>query len=233
MNKVICLQSKWKLIPFLLLFACITALGQNYPEDKLGNWFGIAVQNKLTHRFQLNVDMQLRYYELGTEFQNFNVRTGLGYNLFENFSTGLGYAYFRNDPSYETETPKNFDEHRLFLDIVLNQNIKKFRLTQRIRPEERILVMDSGTANQLWIRYLFKVSYPITDKITLDTYDEPFLKTESPVFAQNWLGAGVTYNFLNNLSLRMGYQKISLKKNSFDRILASLNIKTDFFANNK
>ena len=49
-----------------------------------------------------------------------------------------------------------------------------------------------------------------------------------PVFAQNWLGAGLTYAINKDLRFRAGYQKISLENQSFDRLVLSLNLKTDF-----
>lgn len=211
-----------------LLFLVTAITAQNNAEDEFGTWYILSTNNKLTDKLTFNLQSQVRTYELASEIEQFKIRTGANYKFTDKLSGALGYAYFRTDPSYLAETPQKFTEHRLVLDVVYKDALKSLNFTHRYRAEQRLFNDETGNDNSLWLRYMLKLSHPITAHLSVDIYDEIFLNTESPVFAQNWIGAGLTYAFNKDLRFRLGYQKISQETQSFDRLMLSLNLKTDF-----
>lgn len=197
-------------------------------EKRLGSWYILSSNNKLTDKLTFSLQSQVRAYEFESQVEQFKVRTSLPYQFTDNISVALGYAYFRTDPSYLNDEPQRFNEHRLVLDVVSKHAFKKLAVLHRYRAEQRIFNKETTNRNNLWLRYMLQFEYPLTDKLTVDIYNEVFLNINSPVFAQNWLGSGLSYKLNNRLTTRLGYQKISLETSSFDRILISLNINTDF-----
>jgi len=216
------------LTTIILLFIVTIASAQNTAEDEFGTWYILSTNNKMTDNLTFNLQSQVRTYELASEIEQFKIRTSLNYQFTDKVSGALGYAYFRTDPSYLAETPQKFTEHRLVLDVFYKDALKSLNITHRYRAEQRLFNDETTNDDNLWLRYMLKLSHPITEKLSVDVYDEIFLNTTSPVFAQNWLGAGLTYAINKDLRFRAGYQKISLENQSFDRLVLSLNLKTDF-----
>jgi len=215
---------------FIILLATLFAsnLQAQDAEKRLGSWYILSTNNKLTDKLSFNLQSQVRTYEFSSQVEQFKIRASLPYQFTDKISVALGYAYFRTDPSYLNDEPQRFNEHRLVLDVVSRHAFKKIAVLHRYRAEQRIFNNETSNDNSLWLRYMLKFGYPVTDKIGVDVYNEVFLNVKSPVFAQNWLGAGVSYKINDRLTTRLGYQKINTERRSFDRILMSLNLKTDF-----
>lgn len=199
---------------------------QEDPSQETGTWYILATNNKITDNFSIQAQTQLRYFELASELQQFKIRLGGTYRFSDKFSVALGYGYFNNDPSYLSQTPENFNEHRVVTDVIFFNNIKKLNIRHRYRMENRFFSNDIDP--NTWLRYMLKLSHPINDSWSVDVYDEVFLNTEEPVFVQNWLGGGVSYTINQFLKARVGYQKIHFDGPDFDRILVGLTINTDF-----
>ena len=221
---------KLKTLGLLILFVTLAfeTVAQSNPEDEFGAWYIFATNNTLSDKLTFNLQSQVRTYELSQHIEQFKVRSSFNYKVKENLNLALGYAYFRVDPSYLSNTPQRFDEHRIVADVVLKNKVSTVGITQRYRGEQRIFNAETSNDNSLWLRYMLKLSQPISEKLTLDIYDEIFLNVESPVFAQNWLGVGLSYKISDRLSTRLGYQRINLETRAFDRMLLSVNLKTDF-----
>jgi hypothetical protein len=219
----------------LLATLVIIALGintihaQDPAEDEFGAWYIIATNNTISDKISIQAQTQFRFYELASELQQFKIRLGGTYRFSEKVSAALGYGYFRNDPSYMLEMPENFDEHRLVTDVNFFGSLGAVKLRHRYRMENRFFSNDIDTST--WLRYMLKLSYPINAKWTIDLYDEVFLNVEQPVFAQNWIGAGLTYAIADAIKTRIGYQKIQFEGADFDRLLVGITFSTDFRKN--
>ncbi|GEQ85921.1 hypothetical protein ULMS_14290 [Patiriisocius marinistellae] len=205
----------------LLLFA------QENPKDELGTWYILASNSKISEKINVQLQTQFRFYELASELQQFKIRTGVTYKVNNTVMFGAGYGYFLNDPSYLSETPENFNEHRLVLDGHLRNKFTKLTLNHRYRYEHRFF--DGGMDSSGWMRYMLKASYPINEKVAIDLYDEVFINVQgTDNFAQNWIGGGVSYKINDLINTRLGYQNIQTSGIDFDRLLISLTFKPDF-----
>jgi hypothetical protein len=218
-----------KMIYALILGMIInTASAQNNEFEEIGSWYILSSNSKLSKNWSVQAQTQIRFFELASEIQQFKIRTGATYNIIEGLSIGLGYAYFRNDFSYLAETPAPFDEHRIVEDIYLSQKMGKAKINHRARLENRFIIVDGDTDTRHWFRYMVKVSHPISEKFTADIYNEIWLNLQEPIFAQNWLGTGVSYKVNELLKARVGYQRIHLSGPDFDRLIFELNFSLDF-----
>ncbi len=221
-----------KAIPVFLFifFTTLTNLSslqaQEEAEDQLGAWYIIGSSNKVADKWTVTAEVQFRYYEIAGEIERFKARVGLKYNFNKNVSARVGHAYFRVDPSYLGDLPKNFDEHRIYEEVTVQNLLGKFRLSHRYRLEHRFFSVDEIETSH-FIRYMVQLVYPLTEKVSLDLYDEVFLNAEQPFFALNWLGGGVSYQISAPIKVRLGYFRDSRDGPDFDRLMLSINFKTD------
>ena len=205
----------------------ISVYGQNnLPQNKLGAWYILASNSKISEKVNVQLQTQFRFYEVLNDLQQFKIRSGVTYAVLPSFKLGLGYGYFRNDPSYASEIPKSFNEHRIVLDGHLSQKLAKIGINHRYRFEQRYLEDRDHSA---WMRYMLKGSYPLSEKMNVDVYDEVFLNVSgNQTFMQNWLGGGVSYAINSRLKGRLGFQNIQTPGPDFNRVLMSLTFNPDF-----
>jgi hypothetical protein len=201
---------------------------QNEANEELGAWYIVASNSKLTERLSVQLQSQLRFFELASELQQFKIRTGVTYKAIDGLSFAVGYAYFRNDFSYLSEEPPSFDEHRIVEDILLNHKVGKVKINHRLRLENRFIVQNGETDVRHWYRQMIKFTVPFAKQWSGDVYNEIWLNLDEPIFAQNWLGGGVTYKINDLIKSRIGYQRIILEGPDFDRILIGITFTPDF-----
>ena len=213
----------------LTLVLCLTIVAQTNAQeakDELGTWYILASNSKITDNIDFQAQTQLRYYELSNELQQFKIRFGATYQFSNSLKAGLGYGFFINDLSYLSELPENFNEHRLVIDAHLTNNLSKFKVLHRYRFEQRFLENRDDAA---FLRYQIKAVYQYSGKISFDAYDEVFFNLQGDdFFAQNWLGAGISYTFTTLIKARIGYQNIQTEGDDFNRLLVSLIFTPDF-----
>lgn len=213
---------------FVILCSFQFLFAQERPQDEVGAWYILATNNTVTDKISIQAQTQFRFYEMASEIEQFKIRVGGTYRFSDQLSASLGYSYFRTDPSYAQEDPAKFNEHRIYEDIHLRNSIGKVGILHRYRAEHRFFDFENGSDTRHWMRYMLKLTYPLTERVSIDVYDEVFVNLEEPLFGQNWLGGGVTYQLSTNLKTRVGYQKIHLDGPDFDRLIFGITFNTDF-----
>ncbi len=201
----------------LFLFFCLSFNAQENASNSVGTWYIFATNTKVSQKFSLQAQTQLRAYELASELQQFKFRIGGTYQIVKGFSGGLGYAYFRNDPSYLNDFPVNFDEHRIYEVFTFKNIIYPINLTHRYMSEHRFFNNNEDVSH--WIRYMLEIDIQINSKWTIDIYDEVFLNLQKPNFAQNWLGGGISYSINEAWKVRTGYFHIHTENAGFNRMV--------------
>lgn len=222
-------MKKYFLAFTITLLTFLNGNAQQDPSDELGVWYILASNSKVSEKVSVQLQTQVRFYELVSEIQQFKIRTGVKYRIMEGLSAGVGYAYFRNDFSYLSENPPSFNEHRIVEDIYLDHHIGKAKIDHRARLENRFIVINGDTDTRHWFRYLAQFTFPFLDKWSADVYNEIWLNVgDEPTFAQNWVGIGLGYKFSKLVKSRVGYQKIHLDGPDFDRLLVAITFTPDF-----
>lgn len=209
---------------FLLIFVVCSfkIQAQENASKKLGSWYIVASNTSISNKLTIGVQTQFRNYEIASQLQQFKARLESNYKITKDVSVGVGYGYFYNDPSYNARTPSNFSEHRFVLDGFLNNKLAKGDFKQRFRFEHRMFPTGQPLS---WMRYMLTYQYPLTQKVSVDIYDELFINLQgNNAFAQNWIGGGATYKINNLINTRIGYQNIKIDGNYFDRVLVGIQL---------
>jgi hypothetical protein len=126
-------------------------------------------------------------------------QTVLTYRYLPHLHFALGYIFSRNDPFLEDSFQ---NENRLFQQVVYSQNFETFRLSHRVRLEERFI--DNRSEDLLEFRT--RLRYQIGMKTTLlpatssrpefysNSYNELYFSTtgkRNAFFSDDWLYSGI------------------------------------------
>ncbi|THD67375.1 DUF2490 domain-containing protein [Robertkochia marina] len=210
---------------FYLLFTIFCAwnsipvMAQNTGENELGAWYMYFGTNKLSEQWSLHTEAQFRYYQTTGNFNQMLLRTGVNYHIAENAMATLGYAYIDTDTEFEEFTgEKKANEHRVFQQFILKNNVGKFAFEHRYRLEQRFLQHYETQDTQHRARYRLQVTYPLPGQWFLNVYDEIFINLQEPLFGQNRLYGALGYKLNSELSFQAGYLKNHFTGSNYDRL---------------
>lgn len=208
-----------KTILFIAVLIAVQLRSQDRGEKELGSWHMYFGTNKISERFSLHTEAQLRYYENGKNFNQLLLRTGLNYHIAGNAIATLGYGHITTDGTFEDlEGETDSREHRIFEQFILKNKVWEFNFEHRYRLEQRFIDFGDRKDTQHRARYRIQLTLPLTDIFFLNFYDEIFLNLQDDVFGQNRLYAAVGLNVTDNLSTQIGYLKNHFPSANFDRL---------------
>jgi hypothetical protein len=168
-------------------------------------WGVFTVQKELSPRWRAYFEVQPRFGQDVNGLERLLVRPAIGYRIRPNLSVWQGYGWTPLvDPTF-------VDEHRLFQQLLYEDNLGKASVSNRVRLEERFIEHAGGTA--LRFRNMLRVSHPISadKKWALVGFDEFFWNlnstTRGPVsgFDQNRLFFGISRQLNPQVRLETGY----------------------------
>jgi Protein of unknown function (DUF2490) len=154
-------------------------------------------------------DTQLRMRDDSDGYDQLLIRPGLGADLGRGFSAWLGYLYVNEDPDGRS----NFDEHRVWQQLLWKGSLASFNVQSRTRLEQRFV---DGDGEAGWrFREFVKASYafPSASRFGLAVYDEVFFDLNDTSegadtgFAQNRFFIGPTMKLGDDrqATLELGY----------------------------
>ncbi len=174
-----------------------------------GAWLMYFGSNKITDRFQIHTDIQLRNREIVGNTDQLLLRTGLKTKLTTNLTSIVGYALINYYPATDPKLPSLQNEHRLWQELNTKQRIGRMNIEHRYRAEERFFSLQSSWK---WrFRYRVYLALPLNNKemdpgtFFLSTYDEIFINRLAPQFSQNRLYFAAGYVLNKDLSFQAGY----------------------------
>ena len=222
-----------KCLLILLLLGAIQAKAQKSGEEELGNWLMFFGNTKISEKYSLHTEAQLRLYE---PFQNFNqllLRAGLNYRINPVSMISAGYGYIPTESFDKEQFRARSIEHRIWEQFILTNTLGRLFFEHRYRVEQRWVSTDLDTQYLNRLRYRILVNIPLNkDEITDNTlfasfYDEVFLNLTDPVFDQNRLYGALGYKFNKAVSVQAGYLRHRLGGNNFNRLQMALFLNTD------
>ncbi len=219
-------MNKLRLLFIGILMA--TALSaQDTGVDNLGSWHMYFGTNKISDKFSIHSEVQLRYYEQAKNFNQLLLRTGLNFHINPDAIATLGYGYIETDPSFEESLIEaNLSEHRIFEQFILKNKVWEFLFEHRYRLEQRFISQTNILSDpeqdlsrtEHRARYRLQVTLPLTDIFFLNFYDEVFLNLQGEAFGQNRLYGALGVHVTENLSVQAGYLKNHFRTVDYDRL---------------
>jgi hypothetical protein len=220
----------------LLLITLLTIQYTNAQEngqDDVGSWFMFFGNTRLSKRISISPEVQYRTYGFGSNFNQLLLRNGVNWHINKSTIATLGYGYISTDGTFnEPGGEQNILEHRLYVQFTSKNTLGKFKATHRYRFEQRFIDSPiSGNDTQYRMRYLLRLSYPISSKWFVSAYDEIFINLQEPLFSQNRLYAALGYHINSTISTQVGYLKNHFTGKNYDRFQIGIWYKLDLRKN--
>ncbi|WP_229311022.1 DUF2490 domain-containing protein [Larkinella soli] len=200
---------------FLLLLLNAGAFAQSNPW---GSWFISTLQLPATeHGWGGFLEVQARSRALFDEFNYYEVKGGVSYDLGPNFSALIGAGRYHSYNYRELDLGPQALETRLWEQLTLSQYLDRLKFEHRYRVEQRWYGESTPEQQAIFGRFRNRVRYRLnlliplnadaiqTKTAFLSIYDELFLNPKSPHFERNRLYAGLGYQLSRSVTLQAGW----------------------------
>ncbi|HYO83462.1 MAG TPA: DUF2490 domain-containing protein [Bryobacteraceae bacterium] len=149
---------------------CLVQLGYGQPNTRIFDvnkhvWSSYSGDHPVSGRWGIHFDGQWRRSDLGTEWQQYQLRPGLNYSLSRAVLLTLGYAFTKTYPYGDFPVRTSIPEHRIYQQAVITHSWRSLRLQHRPRLEQRFIrypdQQPRSRTYQNRFRYLFRVEVPL------------------------------------------------------------------------
>ena len=128
-------------------------------SSDLEQWTSLGVSKKLNDKWEISLDQEFRFKNDMSQFDIYLADLGIDYKINKHFSVGANYRFYQNKDS-----ENNFaTQHRLSGDLKYKQKINRFKLTYRIRIQNKDeeFFLNESDQNIYNLRNKFSVDYNI------------------------------------------------------------------------
>lgn len=211
----------------LIGFISTQNFAQQTLENNLGTWYVLSGNAQLNEKWSLPFCGILREYNLASATEFGFVQAGIGYQITPTTKLSVGLAFLDKNPFESSFDEGDTNQFWLYHELKYKSS-KKF--THRLRVENRWFINTDETYLKSRIRYRLQYTYTLTNSSYLKVFEEPFLGLQEAHINQNrfYLGYGRKLN--QQMKLELGYLKLHVGKNNFDRIRMTLLINTNLFS---
>ena len=192
-------------------------------EENLGSWFMYFGTHKLSEKYSLHYETQLRNYKIVSNFNQLLPRVGLNYHIDKNTSLTAGYAFIPTQNIFDLGWDEQIiTENRIWEQFILKNVINRVKIRHRYRLEQRWIkkvdviqisnntsLSEFSTSYKNRARYMLSVKFPISKNeespLFVSLYDEIFLNISDSPFDQNRLFAALGYQINKQMNFQVGY----------------------------
>ncbi len=195
---------KFTCLSFTLTLQCLQVSAQ---QDKTGNWLMYFGMNRVTDRLSIHSEIQYRNHTIApTNIEQLLLRTGLNYHVSEKAFISAGYAHIGSHEFESEQSGPEIEEHRLWEQLILVNQVNKFKLEHRFRVEQRWQNKAYGNRFRYRLMAFFPLNKQKIEKGTvfIGAYDELFVKGENKLFDRNRLYGSLGYQFKKSTGVQVG-----------------------------
>jgi hypothetical protein len=214
---------------FILLVITLLAGKLAFAQSQFSGWFADFSTFKLSNKYSIHFDAQLRSTDDIEHISTLLLRTGLNVQVKKNMTATAGYAFIHNRRvigNISGYAP----EHRIWEQFIVSHPLANTTLAHRFRLEQRfissLLNEDDAYANRF--RYFFRTMLPLGGKLEanrafIGVQNEVFFNlgdksgVNGETFDQNRVYLAFGYRFSQQFDLEAGYmnQYINGRNNAF------------------
>jgi len=205
---------KW-LAVVLFCFMQICCLKVDAQDN--GAWFFLSHTQRITNKFDILADVQLRSTDHLSYFSTMLLRSALNYNLNKKQAVALGYAH-KGDWEVEDGHKVYYPEHRIYEQYLHNFKLENMELMLRGRLEQRFVKEETYQFSQR-ARLLLSAQIPLiankdfTKGIYANIQDEVFVNVSKKknvngsFLDQNRPYISGGYRFSKSMDVEFGYTR--------------------------
>jgi hypothetical protein len=196
----------------------LLALTSKAQTNETGGWLFLSHTQKITDKFDILTDLQLRTADQYTFWKNVLSRTALNYNLSKKHSIAVGYAYL-GEWEKSDEGKEYTREHRIYQQYQYAFKHKKKEFTLRGRFEQRFIKEEKVLLSQR-ARVFASIQAPLiaNDDFSSGLYvkfqDELFINVQhkdnvnGSLFDQNRPYGALGFRASKKLDFEVGYMRL-------------------------
>jgi hypothetical protein len=134
-------------------------------------WASYSGDHPVSGKWGLHFDAQWRRADLGTEWQQYQLRPGLNYEFSRRALFTIGYAFTKAYEYGDFPVRTSFPEHRVYQQLLLRHGARdRVRFQHRTRMEQRWIKYPDPQPRswtyQNRFRYMLRAEIPISDGAT-------------------------------------------------------------------
>lgn len=200
-------------------------------ENELGNWLMYFGTHKISEKYSLHYETQLRNYEIISNFNQLLPRVGLNYHIDENSIVTAGYAFIPTQNEFDKGWGKEMvTENRIWEQFILRNSINRVKIRHRYRLEQRWVKAVDITNYKNRARYMLSLKLPISKNeespLFISLYDEIFLNISDNPFDQNRLFASLGFQVNKQMNIQLGYLRHRAGSLDLNRLQLALFLNT-------
>ena len=214
-----------------IVFISNNVKGQKSAENELGNWLMYFGTHKISEKYSLHYETQLRNYEVISNFNQLLPRVGLNYHIDESSIVTAGYAFIPTQNEFDKGWGKEMvTENRIWEQFILRNSINRVKIRHRYRLEQRWVKAGDITNYKNRARYMLSLKLPISKNeespLFISLYDEIFLNISDNPFDQNRLFAALGYQVNKQMNIQFGYLRHRAGSLDLNRLQLALFLNT-------
>lgn len=188
-----------------LLFSARHGFAQK--DEVWGSWFLGYVEYSFSPKLFTYIEVQDRNQSLFRHFNYYEIKGGIGYRFYDNFSALFGFGNYNTYDWEDLSAPKITEEWRIWEQFIMVQNLQRLRFEHRFRAEQALI---SGKYRNRF-RYRLNLTAALNKRkiekgaLYFSVFNEIFLTNNAPYFMRNRFYAGLGYQLSNSLGMGLGW----------------------------
>lgn len=190
----------------LFMAFSINIFAQN-GQSKMGNWLMYFGANKVSEKFSIHTEVQYRNHTLApVNIEQLLLRTGLNYHFTDNAFATAGYGYIASHQYESEQTGPESEEHRIWEQFILINNVGRVKFEHRYRIEQRWVNKEYLNRFRYRIMLFVPLNKPSIETGTffMGLYDEIFVNAQQTFFDRNRLYGALGYQIDKSTNVQLG-----------------------------
>lgn len=207
------------------LFYFFTSYAQKEIVSQTHGWAMYFGNHRISERWGIHTEYQWRRHDLFNTWQQSLMRIGVDYYSKDQAQYTLGYGWIKSFEYGEQPIQHDFNEHRIWQQLILKNKVGRIEFNHRYRLEQRFLEQwkllttsnyeQNGYTFRNRVRYRFMATIPLSRKemkdntLFLAAYDEPFIQfgkgIAKNILDQNRLYFALGWRFSKDFNIQLGY----------------------------
>lgn len=210
----------------LLLVFC-SSYAQLTPEDKLGTWYDIGINHRISKKASIDTYTQTWLYEFNDNFNFFLFKMGYNYHFNPKLKATIYLGYSDFDNNISISSPHTY-EKRITEQIIFKHKLSSIPLDHRFRIEHRFFRKHDSKSKVARLRYRLGTKFSINNVLFIRLHNELLLTPKSSNIPENRFYSGLGINISKSNNIQLGYMnRNTSNKTNLHRLQVGIFFKTD------
>ena len=215
------------IIQMSLLMIVFLGNAQLKPEDKLGVWYDLGGNHRISNSSSITTYIQLWTYEIDDKFNFFLLKMGYNYNLNSKLKATVYLAYSDFDGNINMSVPHNY-ERRITEQILYTHKLGKIPLDHRFRIEHRFFKKSNTNLNVARLRYRIGSTFNLNKTFFVRIDEEVLFTPKLTNTPENRFYTGLGIKLSKSHNVQLGYMnRTTSNREQLHRLQIGLFFKTD------